>query len=159
MIVPLVPMLLVRFAGPWIVVATWAAWRPVVGLIALTVRQIGRLASLVAFGFLSTTPLGAQTAKGDSAWVRGDSCRNLRLHERAFTGTKSHLRGDEGRCERRRATGRLQDLGLWWPSPATADLGDKRSGASGLQRSPGPGVAGSDDECRQPEHGRNENRP
>ncbi|MFM7205270.1 MAG: hemolysin family protein [Planctomycetaceae bacterium] len=42
-----VPMLLVRFAGPWIVVATWAAWRPVVGLIAPAVRQIGRLASIV----------------------------------------------------------------------------------------------------------------
>ena len=42
-----VPMLLVRFAGPWIVVATWAVWRPVVGLIAPVVGQLGRLASAV----------------------------------------------------------------------------------------------------------------
>ncbi len=43
-----VPMLLVRFAGPWIVVATWGVWRPIVGLIAPLVRQLGRLAA--AFG-------------------------------------------------------------------------------------------------------------
>jgi CBS domain containing-hemolysin-like protein len=42
-----VPMLLVRFAGPWIVVTTWAIWRPIVGLIAPVVRQLGRLASTV----------------------------------------------------------------------------------------------------------------
>ena len=42
-----VPMLLVRFAGPWIVVATWAVWRPIVGLIAPAVGQLGRLASAV----------------------------------------------------------------------------------------------------------------
>ena len=39
------PMLLVRFAGPWIVVATWPIWRPIVGLIAPAVGQLGRLAS------------------------------------------------------------------------------------------------------------------
>ena len=43
-----VPMLLVRFAGPWIVVATWALWRPIVGLISPAVGQLGRLASAVA---------------------------------------------------------------------------------------------------------------
>ena len=42
-----VPMLLVRFAGPWIVVATWAVWRPIVGLISPAVGQLGRLASAV----------------------------------------------------------------------------------------------------------------
>jgi len=42
-----VPMLLVRFAGPWIVVATWAVWRPLVGVIAPAVGQLGRLASVV----------------------------------------------------------------------------------------------------------------
>jgi len=42
-----VPMLLVRFAGPWIVVATWAVWRPLVGVIAPAVSQLGRLASVV----------------------------------------------------------------------------------------------------------------
>jgi putative hemolysin len=42
-----VPMLLVRFAGPWIVVTTWAIWRPIVGLISPVVGQLGRLASTV----------------------------------------------------------------------------------------------------------------
>jgi hypothetical protein len=35
-----VPMLLVRFAGPWIVVATWAVWRPLVGVIAPAVGNL-----------------------------------------------------------------------------------------------------------------------
>lgn len=39
-----VPILLVRFAGPWIVVATWELWRPVVGMIAPVVGQLGRFA-------------------------------------------------------------------------------------------------------------------
>ena len=43
-----VPMLLVRFAGPWIVVATWTAWRPVVSAIAPAVRQLGRAAAALA---------------------------------------------------------------------------------------------------------------
>ena len=42
-----VPLLLVRFAGPWIVVATWAVWRPIVRLIAPAVGQLGRLAAAV----------------------------------------------------------------------------------------------------------------
>jgi CBS domain containing-hemolysin-like protein len=46
-----VPLLLVKFAGPWIVVATWTLWRPVVGLIGPAVRQLGRVAGLLA-GFL-----------------------------------------------------------------------------------------------------------
>lgn len=40
-----VPMLLVRFAGPWIVVATWEIWRPVVAAIAPVVGQLGRIAA------------------------------------------------------------------------------------------------------------------
>jgi putative hemolysin len=43
-----VPMLLVRFAGPWIVVATWTVWRPIVRLISPVVRLLGGLA--FAFG-------------------------------------------------------------------------------------------------------------
>jgi len=39
------PMLLVRFAGPWIVVATWTLWRPVVRLVAPAVQLLGRLAA------------------------------------------------------------------------------------------------------------------
>ncbi|MFM9057917.1 MAG: hemolysin family protein [Planctomycetaceae bacterium] len=43
-----VPLLLVRFAGPWIVVATWTAWRPVVRVIGPAVRQLGRAAAALA---------------------------------------------------------------------------------------------------------------
>jgi CBS domain containing-hemolysin-like protein len=41
----------VKFAGPWIVVATWTLWRPVVGLIAPAVRQLGRVAAVLAGAF------------------------------------------------------------------------------------------------------------
>ncbi len=43
-----VPMLLVKFAGPWIVVATWTLWRPVVRLIGPTVTGLGRAAGALA---------------------------------------------------------------------------------------------------------------
>jgi CBS domain containing-hemolysin-like protein len=43
--------LLVKLAGPWILVATWTLWRPVVGLIGPAVRHLGRVAGLLA-GFL-----------------------------------------------------------------------------------------------------------
>jgi CBS domain containing-hemolysin-like protein len=42
-----VPLVLVRFAGPWIVVATWAIWRPIVRAITPVVTGLGRLASAV----------------------------------------------------------------------------------------------------------------
>ena len=41
------PLLLVRFAGPWIVVATWTVWRPVVGLIAPLVHHLARAAAVL----------------------------------------------------------------------------------------------------------------
>ena len=41
------PLLLVRFAGPWIVVATWTVWRPIVSLISPIVAQLGRAATLL----------------------------------------------------------------------------------------------------------------
>jgi len=43
-----VPLLLVRFAGPWIVVATWTVWRPIVSLIAPVVHLLGGMASVFA---------------------------------------------------------------------------------------------------------------
>ena len=43
-----VPLLLVRFAGPWIVVATWTIWRPIVSLIGPVVHLLGSLASAFA---------------------------------------------------------------------------------------------------------------
>lgn len=48
LVLVVLPMLLVRFAGPWIVVATWSAWRPVVRLIAPVVAHLGGLASRLA---------------------------------------------------------------------------------------------------------------
>jgi hypothetical protein len=40
-----VPILLVRFAGPWIVVATWEIWRPIVAVIGPGVGLLGRFAA------------------------------------------------------------------------------------------------------------------
>jgi len=48
LVLVVVPMLLVRLAGPWIVVATWGVWRPIVGLIAPVVGQLGRIAAGLA---------------------------------------------------------------------------------------------------------------
>jgi CBS domain containing-hemolysin-like protein len=45
-----VPALLARFAGPWIVVATWTVWRPIVGLIGPVVHQLGRAAVVLGHG-------------------------------------------------------------------------------------------------------------
>ena len=42
-----VPALLARFAGPWIVVATWTLWRPIVGLIGPVVHQLGQAAAVL----------------------------------------------------------------------------------------------------------------
>jgi CBS domain containing-hemolysin-like protein len=44
------PLLLVRYAGPWIVVATWTVWRPVVGLIGPVVHHLAGIASLLGRG-------------------------------------------------------------------------------------------------------------
>jgi CBS domain containing-hemolysin-like protein len=43
-----VPVLLVKLAGPWIVVATWEIWRPLVVVIAPVVGQLGRFAAALA---------------------------------------------------------------------------------------------------------------
>ncbi len=58
-----VPMLLVRFAGPWIVVATWAVWRPIVGLIAPAVGSGWLLAFTLSLDDLILTQFvaGAQS--------------------------------------------------------------------------------------------------
>jgi CBS domain containing-hemolysin-like protein len=48
LVLVVVPMLLVRLAGPWIVVATWSAWRPVVRLITPVVTHLAGLAARLA---------------------------------------------------------------------------------------------------------------
>ena len=45
LVLVVVPMLLTMFAGPWIVVATWRLWRPVVGILGPVVRFLGSLAA------------------------------------------------------------------------------------------------------------------
>jgi len=47
LVLVVVPMLLTKFAGPWIVVTTWRLWRPVVGVLAPVVRSLSGLASLL----------------------------------------------------------------------------------------------------------------
>jgi CBS domain containing-hemolysin-like protein len=45
-----VPALLARFGGPWIVVATWTLWRPIVVLIGPVVHQLGKAAAVLGRG-------------------------------------------------------------------------------------------------------------
>jgi len=54
------PMLLTRFAGPWIVVATWGVWRPVVGLVSPAVARLGAVAA--AIGRMATGTGDGQAA-------------------------------------------------------------------------------------------------
>ena len=42
-----VPMVVTKFAGPRIVVATWGLWRPVVGLVSPVVKLLGNTASML----------------------------------------------------------------------------------------------------------------
>jgi CBS domain containing-hemolysin-like protein len=50
LVLVVVPMLVTKLAGPWIVVATWRLWQPVVRLIAPAVRGLGRVASALGRG-------------------------------------------------------------------------------------------------------------
>jgi CBS domain containing-hemolysin-like protein len=54
-----VPALLARFGGPWIVVATWTLWRPIVGLIGPVVHQLGRAAAVLGRGTVRPSPTAA----------------------------------------------------------------------------------------------------
>jgi CBS domain containing-hemolysin-like protein len=60
-----VPMLLVKFAGPWIVVATWTAWRPVVRVIGPAVGQLGRAAAALGGLFGRRGAGGGEPRAGD----------------------------------------------------------------------------------------------
>ncbi len=51
LVLVVVPMLVTKFAGPRIVLATWGLWRPVVGLISPTVRWLAVLASVLGRWF------------------------------------------------------------------------------------------------------------
>ena len=54
-----VPALLARFGGPWIVVATWTLWRPIVGLIGPVVHQLGKAAAVLGRGAGQPHPTSA----------------------------------------------------------------------------------------------------
>ena len=45
LVLVVVPMLVTKFAGPWIVVMTWGLWRPVVGVLGPVVGVLGSAAS------------------------------------------------------------------------------------------------------------------
>ena len=45
LVLVVVPMLVTKFVGPWIVVATWRLWRPVIGILGPVVRLLGGLAA------------------------------------------------------------------------------------------------------------------
>jgi CBS domain containing-hemolysin-like protein len=50
LVLVVVPMLVTRVAGAWIVVATWRLWRPIVGLVAPAVRGLGAAAGAINAG-------------------------------------------------------------------------------------------------------------
>jgi len=62
-----VPMLLVRFAGPWIVVASWPLWRPIVRLAGPAVSCLGGLAVVLSQAFGRR---GDPTAAGSNEELR-----------------------------------------------------------------------------------------
>jgi putative hemolysin len=47
LVLVVLPMLLTKFAGPWIVVATWWLWRPVVGLVSPAVTRLAAAAAAI----------------------------------------------------------------------------------------------------------------
>ena len=50
LVLVVVPVLVTKLAGPWIVVATWGLWRPVVLLLAPAVRLLGAAGTLLEIG-------------------------------------------------------------------------------------------------------------
>ena len=62
LVLVVVPMLLTRFAGPWIVVTTWRLWRPVVGLLA---PAVGGLAAAAAGLGRMTSASAGTTGDGE----------------------------------------------------------------------------------------------
>jgi CBS domain containing-hemolysin-like protein len=94
-----VPILLVRFAGPWIVVATWEIWRPIVAVIGPGVGLLGRFAA--ALGGLVGRK-GAEPARpGDELRLVVDEAhREGRLEDAA----RDMIRGVIGLDEVRVAT-------------------------------------------------------
>ena len=92
-----VPMLLVRFAGPWIVVATWAVWRPIVGLIAPAVSALAAVAA--TFGRRGDTP-DEERPRDELRLVVDDAHREGRLEG----STRDMIKGIIGLDEVRVAT-------------------------------------------------------
>ena len=51
LVLVVVPMLVTKFAGPWIVVATWILWHPLVLVLSPAVRMLGGAASVLGRAF------------------------------------------------------------------------------------------------------------
>ncbi len=51
LVLVVVPMLVTKFAGPWIVVATWILWHPLVLVLSPAVRMLGGAASMLGRAF------------------------------------------------------------------------------------------------------------
>jgi CBS domain containing-hemolysin-like protein len=78
-----VPMLLVRLAGPWIVVVTWTLWRPVVGVIAPVVGLLGRMAATLSRICGSRAERGPEGPHDELRAVVDDAHREGRLEGEA----------------------------------------------------------------------------
>jgi len=91
-----VPMLLVRFAGPWIVVATWEIWRPVVAVIGPVVGQLGRVAALLG-GLVGRKGAESPRPGDELRLVVDEAHREGRLEDAARDMIRGVIGLDEGR--------------------------------------------------------------
>ena len=79
-----VPMLVTKFAGPWIVVTTWAVWRPLVRIISPSVRILGGAASALGRVFARRGTGGtAESPQDELRLVVDEAHREGRLEDHA----------------------------------------------------------------------------
>jgi CBS domain containing-hemolysin-like protein len=95
-----VPMLLVRFAGPWIVVATWQVWRPIVRLGGPVVAQLGRFAVMLPQAFGRTSGPDTERSQDELRLVVDEAHREGRLEDQARDMIRGVIGLDEVRVAR-----------------------------------------------------------
>jgi CBS domain containing-hemolysin-like protein len=95
-----VPMLLVRLAGPWIVVATWQVWRPIVRLGGPVVTQLGRLAVMLSGIFGRPGTPESERPQDELRLVVDEAHREGRLEDQARDMIRGVIGLDEVRVAR-----------------------------------------------------------
>ena len=135
LVLVVVPMLLTKLAGPWIVVATWWLWRPVVGVVAPVVTRLGAAAAAIgglATGMAADGP-GGERPQDELRLVVDEAHREGRIEGAA----RDMLRGVIGLDEVRVAqimTPRTRMIAI--PLSATWDEAVRLAAESGHTRLP-----------------------